>query len=93
MVRVMRFHSSLIENGHHRLDVGGVFPSPPAGPMPKSQLFWMGTLMRSATGFCNSLSQLGLLVRCCFVRATTGRSGCVGVVGERRVRGGFVLGA
>src|SRR5262245_12458070 len=69
MVRVMRFQCSLIENGITGWMLAVYFMAW-AGPMPKSQLFWMGTLMRLATGFwsflassaCSSLAAAGALV-------------------------------
>src|SRR5271157_2868943 len=55
MVRVMRFQSSLIESGMTGWTLAVYFIAF-AGPMPKSQLFWMGTLMRLATGFWSFLA-------------------------------------
>ena len=47
---MMRFQSSLMETGTTGWMLAVYFIAC-AGPMPKSQLFWMGTLMRLATGF------------------------------------------
>src|ERR1035438_3506581 len=49
MVRTMRFQSSLMEMGTTGWMLAVYFIAL-AGPMPKSQLFWIGTLMRAATG-------------------------------------------
>src|ERR1039458_644344 len=55
IVRVMRFQSSLMENGITGWMLAVYFIAF-SGPMPKSQLFWMGTLMRLAMGFWSFLA-------------------------------------
>src|SRR5208283_730884 len=55
MVRRMRFQSLLMEIGTTGWMLAVYFIAL-AGPMPKSQLFWMGTLMRAATGFWSFLA-------------------------------------
>jgi hypothetical protein len=61
MVRRMRFQSLLMEIGMTGWMLAVYFIAL-AGPMPKSQLFWMGTLMRG-DGVLEFLGQLGLLLR------------------------------
>src|ERR1035441_8181269 len=55
IVRVMRFQSSLMESGITGWMLAVYFIAL-AGPMPKSQLFWMGTLTRLAMGFWSFLA-------------------------------------
>src|ERR1019366_5327678 len=55
MVRTMTFQSSLMESGTTSWMLAVYFIAL-AGPMPKSQLFWMGTLTRLAMGFCSFLA-------------------------------------
>src|SRR5450631_623963 len=56
MVRMMRFQSVLMESGMTGWTLAVYFIAL-AGPMPKSQLFWIGTLMRLATGFWSFLAK------------------------------------
>ena len=51
IVRRMRFQSLVIEIGMTGWMLSVYFVAS-AGPMPKSQLLWSGTLMRAAIGFC-----------------------------------------
>ena len=55
MVRTITFQSSLIEIGITGWMLAVYFIAL-AGPMPKSQLFWMGTLIRLATGLLSFLA-------------------------------------
>jgi hypothetical protein len=50
MVRMIRFQFSLMESGTTGWILAVYFIAC-AGPMPKSQLFWIGTLTRLATRF------------------------------------------
>ncbi len=50
IVRAMRFQSSLSEMGITGCTLTLYWNPSPFGPAPKSKLFWMGTLMRLATG-------------------------------------------
>src|SRR5271165_1565101 len=56
MVRMIRFQSLLMEIGTTGWMLA-LYCIALAGPMPKSQLFWMGTLMRAATGFWSFLAR------------------------------------
>jgi hypothetical protein len=60
MVRTMRFQSWLMPTGTTGWMLAVYFIAF-AGPMPKSQSFWMGTLMRSATGFWSFLASSAAL--------------------------------
>src|SRR5208283_2563717 len=55
IVRTIRFQSLLMEIGTTGWMLAVYFIAL-AGPMPKSQLFWIGTLMRAATGFWSFLA-------------------------------------
>ena len=91
MVRMMRFQSLLMENGTTGWMLAVYFIAL-AGPMPKSQLFWIGTLMRLATGFCEFLRQFGFLRFLVIPRAAARGSCVVGREGERAFEGRIVLG-
>jgi hypothetical protein len=55
IVRTMRFQSLLKDSGTTGWTFAVYFIAF-ASPMPKSQLFWIGKLMRLATGFCSFLA-------------------------------------
>ena len=79
---MMRFQSLLMESGTTGWMLAVYFIAS-AGPMPKSQLFWIGTLMRAATGFW-TLGRFGFLGLRVLVRLPAQRrSG----VGERQPTG------
>ena len=58
----MTFQSLLMETGMTGWMLAVYFIAS-AGPMPKSQLFWIGTLIRSATGFWSFWARSAFLVR------------------------------
>ena len=92
MVRMMRFQSLLMDIGMTGWMLAVYFIAL-AGPMPKSQLFWMGTLMRPATGFLEFLGQFGFLIFLLLPRAAAaGGSGVGRREGELAIEGRIVLG-
>src|SRR4029434_6459885 len=88
MVRVIRFQSafSLIGITGWTLRIQTISSLLPA---PKLKLFWKGTLMRSATGFCVflassvSLSWLAEVAACCVLAALTSSNAAISTASVR----------